>query len=298
MVQSCPMNVCKDFISFNKNSCIEKADLDWDAASWGNNVYFGKHRLIKEKKSSSLMCRELRDLAKAMIYFECYPDINKSNKYLLVFKLMEVSFDLLKINPNILSFNFPVIEKIIQIAEGNYNNDNACKIERYLKLIVNSLIEKNILPSSMGSWECKLRYQNYEEPRHSLERRNSDSKLPDNRVLNLIGKVFSSDDISDRDVFITSVIALLMSAPTRISEVMNLTVDCEVFTNDPNGNTQYGIRYKCAKDFGYSIKWIPEPMRPIAQLAISRLKSMSKSARELACFVESGENDFYKKLDV
>lgn len=80
-----------------------------------------------------------------------------------------------------------------------------------------------------------------------------------------------------------------MCAPARISEVLDLNIDCEV-----NENEHYGIRFNCGKSFGYSIKWIPEPMQPIAKLAIKRLKSLSESARRLAMLAEKGEESFYR----
>lgn len=288
-------NNYKKFIDFNKKSCVEFNVLDWNATSWGNGIYFGKHRMLIRDNKKTIMCNEICNLAKAMIFFECYPNINKSYKYLLVFKLMEVSFTMLKLKPSVLNLDFLVIEKIIQIASENYNNDNVCKIEHTLRDIIVSLIEKQILPNTLRRWESNKRYGSYVKPNISSNN-DLNSKLPDQQVLDLIGSVFSHDDLSDKDVFITSIVALLMSAPTRISEVMKLTVDCEVFEEDSKGNLQYGIRYIGGKGFGHTIKWIPESMQPITQIAISRLRELSKSARAFASIIELGEIEFYRTL--
>lgn len=54
-------------------------------------------------------------------------------------------------------------------------------------------------------------------------------------MIDLVGRVFSSNDKSQRDIFTTSIIALLLCAPTRISEVLSLEVDCEVEGKDKEG---------------------------------------------------------------
>ncbi|HFM3925970.1 TPA: hypothetical protein ACG7EP_005108, partial [Escherichia coli] len=123
------------------------------------------------------------------------------------------------------------------------------------------------------------------------------NKLPEEEVIDLVGRVFSSNDKSQRDIFTTSIIALLLCAPTRISEVLSLEVDCEVEGNDIEGKGSYGIRYHSAKGYGESIKWIPRNMQSIAKLAIKRLRVLSRTARCIATLREKGELEFYKSLE-
>ncbi|HCK2569174.1 TPA: hypothetical protein NY587_005185, partial [Escherichia coli] len=89
-----------------------------------------------------------------------------------------------------------------------------------------------------------------------------------------------------RDIFTTSIFALLMSAPWRISEVINLRYDCEVLQRSEDGVARYGLRYIGAKGYGEDIKWIPSVMQPIVKEALRRLRVLSKNARFVASILE------------
>ncbi len=279
-------NAYEEYIKINKQN--SEKYFDWNSKTWGSGVNFGKHRLIVNDNANKVMCKNLSDLAKAVIFSESYPNSIKSKTYLVVFKLIEVAFVRMKIKPCIFNMNKSVLEKVVVLAENNYSLNQACRIERYLKKITTLLITIGILPNSLSFFDLRLTYPTYMSSREN----NSDdeeSKLPNENVLLRIATVFSRNDLEDRDIFITSIVALLMCAPVRISEVLDLNVDCEVKENE-----HYGIRYNCGKDFGHTIKWIPKPMQPVAELAIKRLQALSEPARSLAALVENGEEDFYK----
>lgn len=142
-----------EYIKTNKDNSYK--DFDWNSPSWGSGIYFGKHRLIVND-SDNFMCENLSDLAKAMIYSEYYPNLFKSKTCLLVFKLIEVAFVRMQINPCIFMVNKSVLDKVMLLAEENYTLDKACRIERYLNKIITSLITVGILPDSLSHFDLKL----------------------------------------------------------------------------------------------------------------------------------------------
>ncbi|EER5287193.1 hypothetical protein F6S33_005392, partial [Escherichia coli] len=122
------------------------------------------------------------------------------------------------------------------------------------------------------------------------------SRLPDIKSVIAIAEIFSKRDeqLSSRDIFTTSVLALLMCAPSRISEILALPADCEITECDGKGIQRYGLRFFSAKGYEGNIKWIPTLMIPVAKKAISRLKELSSQARLLAAEIQKNYSNSTK----
>ncbi|EBP5923561.1 hypothetical protein AA539_25350, partial [Salmonella enterica] len=99
------------------------------------------------------------------------------------------------------------------------------------------------------------------------------------------------------DIFTSSIFALLLCAPSRISEIMLLEEDCEVIVEDSNGISRYGLRFLSLKGFGYNTKWIPDCMVPVASKAIMRLKKLTRNARVVSRLIKAGEINLYESLN-
>lgn len=107
---------------------------------------------------------------------------------------------------------------------------------------------------------------------------------------------FSKNDelLSPRDKFTSSVFALLLCCPSRISEILALPADCEITQIDGKGIERYGLRFYSVKGYGPNIKWIPQVMIPVAKKAIRRLLSLSQNARAFAQWCEKHPDKFYR----
>ncbi|NQE77364.1 hypothetical protein A8L50_21550 [Pantoea ananatis] len=172
------------------------------------------------------------------------------------------------------------------------------RIYKEIKVINDFLCKKEIVSVDVKTWCFKLeKYNNSDVKQNQSAGDDKNSKLPDLRVIEFIGRVFRSENKSPRDVFTTSIFALLLCAPSRISEVMNLNEDCLITIVDSNGVERHGLRFFAAKGFGYSIKWIPDSMVSVVLEAISRLKALSVNANTISVIISNGEVDLYKKLN-
>ncbi|HHP1358788.1 hypothetical protein ABKV33_13285 [Enterobacter ludwigii] len=268
--------------------------INWDDLSWGRGVSFKNNNHIKKDKN---MGAHFQQLSKVIIYRECFPNLSKSLLYLAVMKIMESSFFTLNVEPHIVNINSEVINNILFQVEKKYSNSRAGAIEKALKNILEVLAINNIIDPKLSKFNSRVRIIRNKAVRDLIGQKEIKNKLPEEEVIDLVGRVFSSNDKSQRDIFTTSIIALLLCAPTRISEVLSLEVDCEVEGNDIEGKGSYGIRYHSAKGYGESIKWIPRNMQSIAKLAIKRLRVLSRTARYIATLREKGELEFYKSLE-
>ncbi len=122
-------------------------------------------------------------------------------------------------------------------------------------------------------------------------------KIPDQDALLAIAEVFSRGyhlPLQDIDVLVTSITALLLSAPMRIMETVRFRIDCLAHDKDKDGKTQYYLKYWVPKINSFARKPIPETMAEMAVEAIRRLTEMTKDGRRLARYMEGNPTKFYR----
>jgi len=115
-------------------------------------------------------------------------------------------------------------------------------------------------------------------------------KLPTNEAMLAVADVFSlADDPESR--FYSSIFILLMVAPSRVSEVLALPIDCLQWENDEAGKPQMYLRWRAAKGKGATKKWIVPAMHEVVQEAVRRLQEIGQPAREASkqAFEASGQ---------
>lgn len=124
-----------------------------------------------------------------------------------------------------------------------------------------------------------------------------DEKAPDQDSLLAIAEVFGRGyykDLEDSDVLVTSITALLLSAPMRIMETVRFRTDCLASDQDRNGKEQYYLKYWVPKINAFERKPIPETMAETAIEALKRLMKMTSEARRLARHMENKPTEFYR----
>lgn len=137
---------------------------------------------------------------------------------------------------------------------------------------------------------ARLRRQNRSDDEARAARA---SKMPSEE---LIDAVIAMSDIvrekgSDPDILRAAVVELLMCAPWRINELLNVPEECErrETVNDPlTGDSleAFGIAYGGSKGANDAIKWIPTAMTEIAQRALADIRRITKPARDVAIWME------------
>jgi hypothetical protein len=138
----------------------------------------------------------------------------------------------------------------------------------------------------------------YERTRGALAPQHvKDKKVPDQDALLAIAEVFGRgyhQPLEDVDVLVTSITALLLSAPMRIMETMRFRTDCLASDKDKDGKTQYYLKYWVPKINSFARKPIPETMAETAIEAIRRLTEVTKEGRRLARYMETNPTKFYR----
>ncbi|ERM10516.1 hypothetical protein L584_12015 [Pantoea agglomerans Tx10] len=288
-----------EFIVKAKTLAATQLQFDWDNVSWGRGVTFYKYssRNCKKEHKRNLSF-EFCEFVKAYVYSFHLENSSKAQEVIKAFRLIEIALLKFSYKADITKLTHAILDEAILEAYQLFIPATVQRIYKEIKVIIGFLLDKEIISVHVKTWCFKLEKDNNSGTRPNQSAGDDkNSKLPDLRVIEFIGKVFRSVDKSPRDIFTTSIFALLLCAPSRISEVMNLNEDCLITIVDPNGAERHGLRFFAAKGFGYSIKWIPDSMVSVAQEAISRLKALGVNANTISVIISNGEVDLYKKLN-
>jgi len=270
------------------------ADLDWDASKWNGIVTFAKLGVITRKpKADQVMDKQFINFAKA--YFRYQQGFKPTGPKDEGKALRATEAALLQVNgsADIRGLSVTVLDEAVMLAKEPYKSTHyACgrELERLAKFVT----EKHLVPGNINGWRNPVKKPNSGTATGSKAKEEREKKLPDEIGLNAIAEIFANDPENDRDIFTTSVFAMLMSAPSRISEVLALPVDCEVFETDSKGVERYGWRFFAGKGGEGDIKWIPTEMVQVSKTAVSRAKGLSEEARNLAVWIEKKPDLFYR----
>lgn len=120
--------------------------------------------------------------------------MHKSLIYLTTIKLMEYSYMELNVDLHIVNLNSEIIFNIVDQAEKHYSINRACAIEKTLKEILEVLATKNIINPRLSRFNTRLRGISNKSARDISEHNNVKKKLPEDDVIDFIGRVFRSEE--------------------------------------------------------------------------------------------------------
>lgn len=118
------------------------------------------------------------------------------------------------------------------------------------------------------------------------------AKLPSQAALEALPKVYRLAT-EPGDILVSSVCAVLCSAPDRINELLVLPENCEV--RQPNGENgeHFGLRWWPAKGADPMVKWVVASMSEVVQDAIGRIRRLTNEARRVAQWYEQNPTKIY-----
>ena len=303
-VQS-PYSEIKRFIDFVKQLSELNEDIRFDENYWKGEVNFVKTGISsKDRLSENLLHHSILEFAKAYVKYQRTNSKLKTQDTILSIRAIEQicldrygEVDLTKLV--IADFDLAA-----ENAKVNYKASSAYHVGRQLKILLDFLRQLKIV--ALPEWKNPIKKpadKSIVLDEESEEHR--ESKLPDEDAIFALADIFSRKDseLSDRDIFVTSAVSLLLAAPERASELFFLKHNCiheeEVQTLSKsslgltadgfNIETVLGIRWYAQKNYGHDIKYIPSVMIPTVKRAIERLIKMSEKPRHLAYLLETSD---------
>jgi hypothetical protein len=272
------------------------ADLDWSSNYWAESrVTFGNLAAGKRRKleHGSYMQQPFLEFAKAYHRYRQGMRPAKPNIEMRALKCLERSLEEAQGAPSVEHAKGFVFDRAAVLCADFYEPGVAYRAGCELEAIAKFLVEKRLV-SGLLPWRNTIPRPVDTVRTGATARKVREKKLPADELLNALAAMFASNPTLDRDVFTSSMVALLMCAPSRCGEVLLLPAACEVTEEKRNGGEAYGWRFFTGKGGLPMIKWIPEVMVPIAKEALKRIRRMTDEARRLAACLEDHPEDFFR----
>ena len=237
------------------------------------------------------------DFAKAYIrYFYSLNPVSNLQRYMEALRGIEETLIITKGSADILELDGVVLDALPNVLSKRYSDKSALnKIGYQLEKILDFCRSKQITPS-FPEWSNP--YGKQKDLTILLDDKGKEhrsKKLPSDEEMMLVAQLFhDAPNLSIEAQYYTSIMALLMVAPSRGVELTNLPVNCLEWEEDRAGTKKLGIRWKPAKGGKAGLKWIPTVMEDVVVEAVKRLEKISEPARRAAKFAEENPSVFMR----
>lgn len=271
-------NAARNYIYFAKPGFIPKG-----ASRDKNNLF---HAPIP---ANMRLSEPFNGFAKAILI-----SLNHSNPtcaiHLRIVPLRHLEGVLLKTNgssdPTTITKN--ILDSTVNLFRENYGISAAYSYASQLQLIYKHMIEMNLVAEPI-IWRSPLPPE--EKCRARVGKKFDDErakKLPSPKGINALAEIFNSDPKDPIAIFGSSVCALMLCAPERVSEVLSapLNLIAPDWIDPETGEVGTGLRWYPAKGGSPLVKTVIPSMRDVAVIAVERLKNLSAPAREAAIWYE------------
>lgn len=182
-------------------------------------------------------------------------------------------------------------DRAAQLVKAHFSNAAAYRIGGQLEMLAQFMSENRLVALPID-WRNPLKRPS-DTGRVGKEfddRRNN--KLPSAAALDALPKLFNLAT-TPHDIIVSSVAAILCSAPDRINEVLLLPVDCEVRQKKKDGSIAYGLRWWPAKGADPMVKWVVPSMVDVVSKAIEKIRQATAAARTVAIWYEHHPTEIY-----
>jgi len=304
-----PQTNLKQFIKYCREELTLWADEDsftWGAASWPNTAKDSRFRFTNfesvglhwsvEPTEDQLIHPALIELVKSYLRYRHSLKPHKNlPREMQAFRALEKALVEDMAVPDITRVHTRHFNRATELL-SDFAGRQA--IVNSLLQILSLLSEKLIVPAEVIRWQNPyIRGDSY----HHLRGANAPSDVKAKKVANqdalfTIADVFSRPiaELDDSDIMVTSVTALLLSAPMRIGETLRWRKDCLRSDKDKHGTLQRYLAYYVPKTRSYTRKAVPTTMSEVAQEATDRLITITEEGRRLAMYMETNPTKFYR----
>ena len=271
------------------------SDLDWQAWRWPKAGTFTKLGAnARTKNEADKLDEQLIDFAKAYFRYQQGHKPTGAKNELKALRAVEAALLQSEKSASISNISISTLDQAAQLMREHYAKGSDYHGGRELERLAKFVTSKKLVALDLSGWGNPIQRKKDEIQTGQKAKDRRESKMPSEEALAAMAEIFANAPSEPRDVFTSATFAMLMCAPSRITEVLELPVDCEVEQVDSKGVTRYGWRFYSGKGFGADIKWIPTEMVGVAKEAISRIKALTLESRKLARWIEKNSDKFYR----
>ena len=185
-----------------------------------------------------------------------------------------------------------VFNRASQLCAEKFEKSVSYRVGGQLEML-SDFMNRNSLLSVPAVWRNPLKRVSdtsrigleFDQQRHE--------KLPSAGALSALASIFRLAT-EPGDVLVSSIIAILCSAPDRISEVLYLEENCEATSVIPStGQAAYGLRWRPAKGADPMVKWIIPSMADVVKEALQNIRTVTEPARQVVRWYEAHPQDIF-----
>ncbi|RMO83528.1 hypothetical protein ALQ34_02299 [Pseudomonas syringae pv. maculicola] len=291
------IGMCRDDIT------VFSGKMEWDHWLWpklANFTILGANGRSVDPKDK--MQEPFLEFAKAYFRYQQGHNPTGTKNETKALKLLEAV--LTKVNgvPNISDLTPEILDLACDLAREHYDSV-AYQAGRELERLAKFVSSKHLINGFCAEWVNPIKRKSDNNKIGKAAKELRDKRLPNQQAVMALADIFAQEPEHPKDIFTSSVFALLLCAPSRISEVLALPVDCVHEEMDKEGVSRFGLRFYSGKNYGGNVKWVSTPMIPIAKVAIARLASITEQGRALAKWVLENPHSLYvhencEKIDI
>lgn len=190
-----------------------------------------------------------------------------------------------------------MLNRAAQLLAEHFSSDAGYRIGQQLEMVA-TFLDDNYLSAVPLHWRSPIPRPTDVGGRVGQEFNSlRNAKLPSAYALDCLARAFVAAS-EPQDMVITSVAALLCSAPDRVNEVLSLRTNCEVRGGIHGWSTAYGLRYFPSKGAAPMVKWIVPSMTGVVAEAIKRLSTHTQEARVVAAWYEANPTSLFLPPDL
>lgn len=290
----------EDFIAFVETLNPLNETMDYASPYWKGAVNFTKLGVSsKDRSESNLLHFTFMRFAKAYLLYSQTHNRAKTFNEMKAIRAIEHVMMNLNGSVDISKVNLNILNQAATKIESSYSSDAAYHGGSHLEKLKDFLVDKKIIKPII--WVNSIeRGENVIEKVGEIGEAHRLKKLPDENALLAIAEIFSYGvkDLSPKDIFTTSSIAILLAAPARASELFYLKKDCIHEDTDRSGNKALGLKWYSGKGYGYEVEWIPNSMESIVREAVKRLIDLTNPSREYAKELEIDKSNITKLKNI
>lgn len=263
------------------------ADLDFDSWLWPKVANFTK--LGSGSRSFSVddrMREPFISFAKAYFRYQQGHNPTGTRNESKALKVLEQALSDAHGEPDIVRLDASILDQAAVLARGHFSA-SAYQCGRELQRLAEFVSHNNLVSQPCGRWRNPISRPQDSNRTGKKAREARDRKLPAQDAVLAMADIFSSVGDNPRDIFTSSVFALLMSGSVRISEVLSLPLHCEDESFDKHGDPVYRLKYYSGKGYGANLKPVPTVMVPIVKEALTRLRALTAEGRSLGEWLDA-----------
>ncbi|WP_067584068.1 hypothetical protein [Endozoicomonas ascidiicola] len=284
--------------------CRDKLTLYNDQGGWAVNNWhhahkgkkiamtFSKYREKSYPSNFDPMDEPFLSFAKSYIrYTQSHnPVTSLANKMVVLRQLHDAILEVYQ-EANILNIDGLILSRLEDLVKQRVpNKDRLNKVGYQIEVLLDFIRDEVSVLPALISWVNPWPKQKAKAERTDKESRAwQNDRCPSMHQMLALAECFAKAE-SREDKYWSSILVLLMFAPGRAGELLDLTIDS--LYHGENG--ALGVRWYGEKGFGHTIKWVPKDLESTVIEAHKRLLEISKPARYAAKFAHDNPDVFMR----